>query len=235
MRNQILKQFAIIALSIAGLTPDMASAASAVIPIDPNRLADTSNGFLVVISKPGSYQLTGNLNVPNANTTAIEINADNVTIDLNGFTIQGPARCSSRPVICSPTGPGNGIHAVLRENIVIRNGYIRGMGNLGIYLETHSARVDKLNLIGNGTGAATMFGGLISNSVVKSNGGVGIFGLDIKVRENIIRDNRLFGLEAYGHSVYANNKFRGNNNNAAQVNKQPTQAGSNLCHATDCH
>ena len=232
MRNQIFRQFAIIALSTDLLAPGMASAAA--IRIDPNRISDTSTGFLVTISKPGTYQLTGNLNVPNAGTTAIEINADNVTIDLNGFSIQGPTRCSPRPVSCSPTGPGNGVHAVLRENIVITNGSIRGMGNLGIYLETKSVRVDKVNLVGNGGGAAALFGGSISNSVAEANGGAGIFGLDIKVRGNLIRDNRLLGLEAYGHSVYANNRFSGNNNNAAQVNKKPTQAGSNVCNAANC-
>jgi hypothetical protein len=234
MRHQILKQLAMVALSTGLLAPGMAAAVNAVIPIDPNRIADASTGFLVTISKPGSYRLTGNLKVPDANTTAIEINADNVSIDLNGFSIQGPTHCSPRPVACSPTGPGNGVHAVLRKNIVVRNGSIRGMGNLGIYLETNSVRIDKVTLVGNGTGAAALFGGSISNSVAQSNGGAGVFGLDIMLRGNVIRDNRLFGLEAYGHSVYTNNKFSGNNNNAAQVNRQPTQAGSNVCNAANC-
>ena len=69
MRNQLVKQFAMIALNAGLLAPGMASAA--VIPIDPNRLSDASTGFLVTISEPGSYQLTGNLKVPNADTTAI--------------------------------------------------------------------------------------------------------------------------------------------------------------------
>ena len=172
--------------------------------------------------------------MPDANTTAIEINADNVTIDLNGFSIQGQTHCSPPPVACSPTGPGNGVHAVSRKNIVVRNGSIRGMGNLGIYLETNSARIDNVNLVGNGTGAAALFGGSISNSVAQSNGGAGIFGLDINVRGNVIHDNQRLGLEAYGHSVYANNKFRGNNNNAAQVNKQAMQAGGNACNTGNC-
>ena len=62
-------------------------------------------GFPVIISLSGSYRLTGNLTVPNANTDAIDIVADNVTIDLNGFSIIGPVVCNGfgAPVTsCSP-------------------------------------------------------------------------------------------------------------------------------------
>lgn len=37
-------------------------------------------GFPVTISKPGSYRLTGNLTVADANTTGILITADHVTL-----------------------------------------------------------------------------------------------------------------------------------------------------------
>src|SRR5262245_59149281 len=59
-------------------------------------------GFPVTISRAGSYRLSGNLTVPNQNTTAIEITADNVTIDLNGFSILGPVVCSGSPLACTP-------------------------------------------------------------------------------------------------------------------------------------
>src|SRR5882724_6466568 len=68
-------------------------------------------GFPVTISAPGSYRLSGNLTVPNANTTAIELTADNVSIDLNGFSNIGPVVCSGVPVTsCGPTGTGSGIN-----------------------------------------------------------------------------------------------------------------------------
>jgi hypothetical protein len=44
----------------------------------------------VVLTLAGSYRLTSNLVVPDANTDAIDVNADEVTIDLNGFSIIGP-------------------------------------------------------------------------------------------------------------------------------------------------
>ena len=234
MRNRILKQLTMIALAAGLLMPGMAPAVDGVILIDPGRASSPSSGFLVTISKPGSYRLAGNVTVPDANTTAIEINADNVTIDLNGFSIQGPAHCSPPPVSCFPTGVGNGVHVVNRNNIVVTNGSIHGVGNIGIYLETNSARIDKMSLVSNGRGGAAFFGGFISDSVAESNGGAGIFGLDIIVSGNLIRDNQLFGLEAYGQSAYTNNRFSGNNNNAVQVNNKPAQTGGNLCNAAGC-
>src|SRR5438067_8861679 len=51
-------------------------------------------GFPVTISLPGSYKLSSNLVVPDANTTAIEIVADDVKLDLNGFSIIGPTVCT---------------------------------------------------------------------------------------------------------------------------------------------
>src|ERR1022692_224651 len=65
-------------------------------------------GFPVTISVPGSYRLSGNLTVPDQNTTAIQIAADNVTIDLNGFSILGPTVCTGTPAVtsCGPKGSG---------------------------------------------------------------------------------------------------------------------------------
>src|SRR2546426_5014835 len=58
-------------------------------------------GFPVTISVSGSYRLSSNLTVPDANTNAIEIKTSGVTIDLNGFSILGPTVCSTS---CSPAG-----------------------------------------------------------------------------------------------------------------------------------
>src|SRR5256885_13905531 len=66
-------------------------------------------GFPVTISVSGSYKLSGNLTVPDANTSAIQISADHVTIDLNGFSIIGPVVCTGFPITCTPHGSGSGI------------------------------------------------------------------------------------------------------------------------------
>src|SRR3954463_6674651 len=78
-------------------------AANYIVLIDQNR-AIAGNvtpgddpGFPVTISKPGSYRLAGNLTVPGADTSAIVITADAVTLDLNGFSIAGPLLCIAGP------------------------------------------------------------------------------------------------------------------------------------------
>src|SRR5689334_9768577 len=51
-------------------------------------------GFPVTISVPGSYRLTGNIALTDLSANVIEITADNVTIDLNGFSLIGPVVCT---------------------------------------------------------------------------------------------------------------------------------------------
>jgi hypothetical protein len=67
------------------------------------------------ITQPGSYYLTTNLTVSGGN--AITIATNDVTLDLNGFTIS------------STTNPASGIGILLSgslRNITIQNGFIRG-------------------------------------------------------------------------------------------------------------
>src|SRR5438552_8329198 len=84
-------------------------------------------GFPVTISVSGSYKLSGNLTVPDADTTAIRITAEDVTVDLNGFSIIGPTVCLGFPVTSSSRiGFGADI-ASDRSNTTVLNGTIRGM------------------------------------------------------------------------------------------------------------
>ncbi|AIY39225.1 hypothetical protein LT85_0065 [Collimonas arenae] len=229
MRHPSLQQCATIILLA---WQSLSLAAERVIPIDPART--DKPGFMVVIEAPGHYQLAGNLKVTDANTTAIEINADNVIIDLHGFAIQGATRCQQLPAPCWPLGTGNGIHAVNRSHVTVRNGIVQGMGNYGIYLESNSANLDHVVLSRNGHGGAVFFGGVISNSVAETNGGDGIFGVDLKVNRNIMRGNQLLGLAAHGQSSFSGNKLSANNGNAAQTNLKSAAAAGNTCNATAC-
>jgi hypothetical protein len=68
------------------------------------------------ITTAGSYYLTGNLTVTTGN--AISITADDVTLDLNGFTISSTASPASGIGVSLPAGS--------RRNVIIRNGIIRG-------------------------------------------------------------------------------------------------------------
>lgn len=78
-----------------------------------------------IISQPGSYYLTGNLVVPNGH--AITIEANSVTLDLNGFTI--------RSVATPAAGYGVMLKGQLRD-ITILNGHIQGSvtnSDIGIF------------------------------------------------------------------------------------------------------
>jgi len=184
--------------------------------IDPAKVSDAETHFMVKIMESGHYRLTADLTVPDADTTAIEINADDVVVDLGGFSIRGPVVCSTR-ASCQPTGAGNGVHAVWRNNIVVRNGSISGMGNVGIYLETNTARIEKVRLESNAGGGAVLFGGTIADSIVQGNGNDGVIGLDTRMLRSAVRANHGYGFKAYGNSSYVGSTFSGNNGNQAQI------------------
>jgi hypothetical protein len=67
-----------------------------------------------VINQSGSYYLTGNIAITSGD--AIQMSADGVTLDLNGFTISSSAG----------TADGTAIKVVSGSNITIRNGFISG-------------------------------------------------------------------------------------------------------------
>ncbi len=98
--------------------------------------ADDPPGFPVLITRSGSYRLTSDLRVQILNSPApdaVDIRADDVTLDLNGFTI----RCTTSPIVtgsCSTRGgSGDGIQIVEAEGVRIHSGNIRGFPGHGIF------------------------------------------------------------------------------------------------------
>lgn len=81
----------------------------------------------------GSDRLTGNPTVPDGNTSAITIAATHVTLDLNGFAIEGPNVDFGPGRTCSAPGSGIGV-STLASNVAVSNGQVRGMGSQGIQL-----------------------------------------------------------------------------------------------------
>ncbi len=89
------------------------------------------------IASSGSYYLVGNVSVPTGKS-GIEIAANDVTIDLNGFAIRGISLLSLHGI----TGESAGL-----QNTRISNGVIRGVGMRGIYLdESRSGRLDNVRV-----------------------------------------------------------------------------------------
>jgi parallel beta-helix repeat protein len=78
-----------------------------------------------IINEPGSYCLTQNLTHTDRYTNAIEITADNVTIDLGGYSLIGPTTAYNETC--------NGIYMDMRKNVEIRNGTITNFPYMGIF------------------------------------------------------------------------------------------------------
>jgi len=148
-------RFASIAI-VLGLLGQVASASDGVLEI--NQACATSSigcfpgdagGFPVTITQQGSYRLTGNLSVP-LNTTAIQINATVVTLDLGGFVVSGPNACTGYPTTsCTVTAGNPGIESS-QFLVVVRNGSVVGMGGEGIFLSGVSSEVDAVRVLGCG-------------------------------------------------------------------------------------
>ena len=155
---------------------------------------DTAN-FPVTITAPGSYALTGNLVVPNENTTGILVTASSVSIDLNGFEIVR-AGCEGETSSCTPaSGTGSGVAIDFSQvGVAVRDGSVRGMGSHGISLgpgaqvKNVQARWNRLNgiqadefsiftgnvAVENGNdGISALVGSTLSGNVASSNGNSG--------------------------------------------------------------
>src|SRR5882762_2046403 len=81
--------------------------------------AKATGGYPFRITQSGSYRLSGNL-APQLNQAAIQITANNVLLDLNGFNVQ----CLIDETLFSfgcitDGGRGAGVH-----NVTIRNGTV---------------------------------------------------------------------------------------------------------------
>jgi hypothetical protein len=171
------------------------------------------------INAPGSYCLDKHLSTAaTATSNAITINADFVSLDLNGFKLDGSA---------SAPGARKGVYATGRRGIVVRNGVIRGFGR-GISLEGvgggHLA--DEVRVESNATAGIWLEGprSMVRNCRVSSiqpatddTSAVGIFvaGSQVRVAGNDVLDTTATGngvarsivVEGADSSVVENNRI----------------------------
>jgi hypothetical protein len=124
----------------------------------------------IVISQPGSYYLTRSLAVNSTVTSAIQITASDVTLDLNGFTLDGiNAGC-----------PGHGIDiAAVVSDLTVRNGTLRrwcaaiqAAGNVSGYAT--QSRYEDLLVTDNAAGIRADSGSVIEKVTVERSTGTGI-------------------------------------------------------------
>src|SRR5215472_1239642 len=114
-----------------------------------------------IITNPGSYYLTTNI-LGVTNQYGIEILANNVTLDLNGFSLLG-----------APGGTYYGITTGTVTNLTIRNGTVSGWGGAGINVASGSMNVflEHLGVVSNGSfGILDHGSGEIRDCMVNNNG-----------------------------------------------------------------
>jgi hypothetical protein len=144
------------------------------------KIAKPANGGILVISKSGSYFLAANYTSALPKSSIISVTANNVTINLNGFTISDTAIGNTSTAINAPAVSG----------LTIVNGTITKTGT-AINLGT-SSTVGGMQLISNkGDGVDCTSTCLVTNSVITGNTGIGLnFGDTTSgYQDNIISGN----------------------------------------------
>lgn len=137
-------------------------------------------GFPVTIIEPGSYRLTGNLDLSafDSSLSGIVVSAPTVTVDLGGFHIAGATTCSGNgaSISCSPSGTGSGVYFSNNATAsVVQNGIVRNMTNSGIYCLATGSRLQNITATHNANdGIFAQQGTLVVNSVAIENGKDGI-------------------------------------------------------------
>lgn len=143
----------------------------------------TCTGYIssapATISTQGVWCVRGNLSTSIATGNAITIDANNVTLDCNGYKIGGLAAGDS--------SEANGVYAYNRKNATVRNCNIRGYF-YGIFLASGSGTQD--------------FGGgyLVEDNRLDNNLRTGIY---ISGSNNLVRNNRVFDTGGAPDQVYA--------------------------------
>ena len=186
-------------------------------------------GYPVTISIPGTFELASNLFVA-ANKIGIQVTSAHVTIDLNGFLMQGTN--------VAWYGITSGV-----ENVTVRNGTIAGFdfdgingtgsfllvenvrvlanGRYGIFAEisSHSRYLNNTVAENGLSGLVCGLGCLVEDSVVSENGAHGIYIHRGTVLGNTLVSNGAFGIGGPGGSNvgFGNNTLVDNNNGNAQV------------------
>jgi hypothetical protein len=224
MRKTVQIASLLVAAAVLGGVATPTWAVDGVVLIDQNKALagnvtpSDAPGFPVTITLPGSYRLSSNLIVPNADTTAIVIaaNTPGVTIDLNGFSIIGPTVCTGFPLSCSPTGTGMGVATALNDPLesfgaTVRNGTVRGMGSIGVALYTRLGTVENVTVLSNGGGGIFVELGTVVGNRVFKNGGDGIGGGNSVISRNMVSGNRDFGISV-DDSIVLNNAMIVNGN-----------------------
>jgi hypothetical protein len=170
-------------------------------------------GFPVTISEPGSYRLASDLNVP-GRSHGIEIAADDVTLDLGGFTITWVGGVP-RGLF---DGIANGSNQLSYNNLIIRNGTVHGFpGFANVFLPgSRWVSITQLSVYGSSNGIAVGDNASITHSAIHDHAGAGVgiqAGGNSLIMANVIFNNGADGINAGYGSLISGNTVYGNAGN----------------------
>ena len=160
------------------------------------------------ITNGGSYYLTADL-MPEGGDSGININVNDVTLDLNGFSILGGL------------SSGQGISMNNRDNVVVKNGTIRDFFFYGIAaFQSTRCQLENLRVLNNAQHSSSYYGIIagtnctIMGCTVMDNGSGVKVDVDSNVVGNQIVNNTTDGLKLTGPGSYvADNIVKGNGDN----------------------
>jgi hypothetical protein len=149
---------------------------------DAVRVPGTPIAAPTTISVPGHYYLTRNLSV--SGSSALTIDADDVTLDLGGFTISGTDGVST-----------SGISVLVRERVTIRNGTVRDAATGISAVNGRKLRLQNVRAHSNLTGLSIGEDAVVEDCMVTANStGINISGARAVVRRCQVSANTSSGI-----------------------------------------
>jgi hypothetical protein len=159
------------------------AAAAAAAPAAAGEIAALACGDVVTADVTLSSSLEGC-------TTGIVVGADNITIDLNGYSITG-----------SGVDEGAGIEAVGRSGVTVKNGHVRNFADGVRFFQTANSTIANIHvrrtgtgITVNGTDVASHSNGIVGNNVTDSAAGIHVGG-GVSAR---VLNNRVIGVDGVG-------------------------------------
>ena len=183
-----------------------------------------------VISTQGLYCLTGNLATSEASGLAITINANNVTLDLNGWKVGGQG-----------AGAGTASYGIYSTavNVTVKNGIVRGF-YFGIFLTGRGAVVQNMlvdqsthaGIFVNGTGAVVEHNQVVDTGGSTNGTNEAAIGIEADSDGVKLNNNMVSGLTAMGtgneYGIFASGANGLVQNNFVTDTAVPTGGGSSF-------
>lgn len=193
--------------------------------VEPKRPIQSLSGSAdakYLIDGPGSYYLTADVTGVDPAKHAVRVDANDVTIDLMGYSLVGPA-----------SGTGSGIYMDGRRNVEIRNGTVRSFAQSGIYEADSAGRNHRLlNVRVFSNGMLGVFlsgeGHLVKDCTAAANGSTGVYaGAASTLTGNTIYHNDGYGISA-GASTITGNTITANDDAGILASDRSMVAGNTI-------